>query len=93
MQKNLIYLGIMLGAGLLLAGCSLLPPNHETVQMENNDQNVQNELEELTVDEQPATQAPTQPVSAPTSTRSNSTDLPSLESDLGTLTLEEERFE
>lgn len=90
MQRYTIYLGMLLVTGLFLAGCSVVPKNQESILTEEENQNIQIDMKnDLTEDGQGTTQAPAESPSTDT----NSVDLPSLESDLGSLTLEEERFE
>ncbi len=93
MHKNKLYFGIVLMTGLLLAGCSLLPPNSETTIMEEENQEIQLDMPEQVEDQDQEVTTTDQPAEEPSTTTNKATDLPSLESDLGSLTLEEELFE
>lgn len=94
MYKNSLYLGILFIASLLLGGCSLLPEKIEPILTEEDKQTIQLEISKQPVEKNPEIVQPTtKPTSAPTSATTGKIDLPSLESDLGSITLEEERFE
>ena len=93
MHRNSLYLGILVVTGLLLAGCSLLPASLNSTIMEDENQEIQAEMPEESPDQGQDTTTTTKPSIAPSAAPKNTVDLPSLESDLGSLTLEEERFE
>lgn len=98
MSKHSLYLGVILVAGVILSGCSFKPDllikpafKEETVDTSNQVIDAPTIENQDGVEKLPS-QAAKQP-SAVSSPSSQGSDLPSLESDLGTLTLEEESFE